>query len=43
MLLILIRENVYRLDLDVESGTPTGYETFVNRIRSHASGTKKKK
>ncbi|KAI0315512.1 glycoside hydrolase superfamily [Amylostereum chailletii] len=30
------------IDLDIESGTPDHYATFVNRIRSHANGASKK-
>ncbi|KAI0789960.1 glycoside hydrolase superfamily [Abortiporus biennis] len=30
------------VDLDIESGTAAHYAAFVNRIRSHASGTSKK-
>ncbi|KAI0052333.1 glycoside hydrolase family 18 protein [Auriscalpium vulgare] len=30
------------IDLDIESGSPAHYSTFVNRIRSNASGASKK-
>ena len=31
----------FRVDLDIEGGTSTGYAAFVNRIRSHATGASK--
>ena len=33
---------VYRIDLDIENGSPTGYGTFVEKIRCFASDAEKK-
>jgi Glycosyl hydrolases family 18 len=30
-----------RIDLDIESGDPTGYAAFVNQLREHAKGGSK--
>jgi len=33
---------LFRVDLDIEQGTPTGYAAFVNRIRERAEGCEKR-
>lgn len=39
---ILLRSVVYRIDLDIENGSPTGYTTFIEKIRCLASDAEKK-
>ena len=33
---------LFRVDLDIEQGAPTGYATFVNQIRERAEGCEKR-
>jgi len=39
--LLLIHARAFRVDLDIEQGSPSGYAAFVKQIRARAKGAKK--